>query len=406
MLASLKTSRLDKLSLLSPHWNMPYDPLLAWPLTGLPLSLWTSCVDLVRELARLVVEEAFNRNSQGRLRLLERALQYNEWILEHEPDPNVLEYADLRNQLSRIRLSSADLYALPFWNWSLVRTKSERGDLPIQRLSTAPVVLLIDDVISDADCAELATWQDGLYRPPPTLCVKAPAYWEKNFKLRAHDVWAKQGTVTCYSAKASSSVLSQIGYVSNYGLFEGIGTTGLPFVGSGLEALRKFDEFISVYIGLPREHAKQYDAVRYPKTIGYGGHVDCTSSLPRFPVNKERMVSALLYFSTTDGGETVFTKLGKKVEPKCGRLLIWQDLESDGSCNQLTFHEAAAVRNATKRILQGFYSVDADVAGRLRPPPPSSLPGYQPLSQVVYCPEATTNKCREQPMMGNMRPPT
>ena len=63
----------------------------------------------------------------------------------------------------------------------------------------------------------------------------------------------------------------------------------------------------------------------------------------------------LAYLSSPeDGGATSFPQLqGISVAPKCGRVLVWNNLDSQGRCDRRTVHEAQPVQGAVpKRIVQ------------------------------------------------------
>lgn len=55
------------------------------------------------------------------------------------------------------------------------------------------------------------------------------------------------------------------------------------------------------------------------------------------------------------GGETHFTNIGIKIEPKPGVLLIWNNALPDGSPNEDTIHAGTPVLKGTKYIITKWY---------------------------------------------------
>jgi len=56
-----------------------------------------------------------------------------------------------------------------------------------------------------------------------------------------------------------------------------------------------------------------------------------------------------------DGGATRFKLIGKTVQPQTGKLLMWNNLLSDGSPNGAALHQGMKVRRGTKYILTQWY---------------------------------------------------
>ncbi len=56
-----------------------------------------------------------------------------------------------------------------------------------------------------------------------------------------------------------------------------------------------------------------------------------------------------------EGGETNFPRLGLKVPPRRGTLLIWNNMRPDGSPNGETVHAALPVMRGTKYVLTRWY---------------------------------------------------
>ncbi len=82
---------------------------------------------------------------------------------------------------------------------------------------------------------------------------------------------------------------------------------------------------------------------------GYKNHTDCTEDEEK----RDRFATVLVYLQDVkEGGETKFPKLGISVRPKQGRLLLWNNMRPDGSCDPTSIHNAAKVVNGHKVIIQ------------------------------------------------------
>ncbi|MEL6877066.1 MAG: 2OG-Fe(II) oxygenase [Pseudomonadota bacterium] len=70
----------------------------------------------------------------------------------------------------------------------------------------------------------------------------------------------------------------------------------------------------------------------------------------------QRSWTAMVFLNTVEeGGETHFTKLGIKVEPKPGVLLLWNNALPDGSPNLDTLHAGTPVIKGSKYIITKWY---------------------------------------------------
>ena len=57
----------------------------------------------------------------------------------------------------------------------------------------------------------------------------------------------------------------------------------------------------------------------------------------------------------SQGGATAFNLLGLAIEPRLGRILIWNNMAADGSPNPWTQHEGQAVGEGSKYIVTKWY---------------------------------------------------
>lgn len=389
--ANTKRSRLEKLAVLSPRWNASAgDPLLAVSLdSSLPRWQVESCIKLAKRLARLVLIEARTHKLKRHAALIQRSWSYHMWVAEHEAYSGIERdhpgLQEVLEELKKIQFKPTKLAELAFWSKTavLLDPNDLSSKVTVQHVSADPPILVIDNVISKEECAEVVDWQKVLRQrmPPPWLCFESYETAQESVGLTSKDVWATNPKgYACFNDVVSSPLVSKLGYVHNFEIVEGMGAEGLPFGQDAAEPLRKLEEFLEHVLGLPRVHRQVFSAATYPRNGTYGSHVDCDAD-----GDTEAWLTTLFYLSDTEGGDTFFPLLNKRVSPRCGRVVIFPNVKPDGSCDMRTLHEAAVVRDGTKSIIQRWYSGSADPSLMMWEPPPSHLLGYRPFSQILAC---------------------
>ena len=74
------------------------------------------------------------------------------------------------------------------------------------------------------------------------------------------------------------------------------------------------------------------------------------------PHGGQRTWTAMIYLNDPGGGgATAFKLLGLAIEPRLGRILIWNNMALDGSPNPWTQHEGQPVGEGTKYIVTKWY---------------------------------------------------
>ncbi len=64
----------------------------------------------------------------------------------------------------------------------------------------------------------------------------------------------------------------------------------------------------------------------------------------------------MVFLNTVEeGGETHFTQVGVKLEPKPGVLLVWNNALPDGSPNPDTIHAGTPVIRGSKYVITRWY---------------------------------------------------
>jgi len=93
--------------------------------------------------------------------------------------------------------------------------------------------------------------------------------------------------------------------------------------------------------------------IKYSENDYYLPHLDSFGGVGEFPHSEagDRLISGILYLNDNYiGGETFFKSENIKVKGNQGDLLIWYNLNQDGSPNRNTLHEGLPVINGVKYI--------------------------------------------------------
>jgi len=70
----------------------------------------------------------------------------------------------------------------------------------------------------------------------------------------------------------------------------------------------------------------------------------------------QRSWTAMIFLNTVEeGGETHFTEVGVKVEPKPGVLMLWNNASPDGTPNEGTMHAGTPVIRGIKYVITRWY---------------------------------------------------
>eukprot|EP00794_Sanderia_malayensis_P003012 gene3012-3470_t len=151
-----------------------------------------------------------------------------------------------------------------------------------------------------------------------------------------------------------------------------------------------FEELLESATGLARSHGGKFQITSYEHGVGYKNHTDCVEDNEL----RDRFATVLVYLQDVKvGGETKFPQLGISVKPKRGRLIVWNNMRPDGSCDPTSIHNAAKVVDGRKVIIQRWYYYQNFYSLGKRPPEPE-LPKRQELQPCVLCDEYVQGSCR------------
>lgn len=109
--------------------------------------------------------------------------------------------------------------------------------------------------------------------------------------------------------------------------------------------------------GIPADHGEPIQGQRYAPGQEFKPHTDTFNpGGADYFINcadqGQRTWTAMLYLNQPeDGGATRFKAIGKTIRPETGKLLLWNNLNPDGSPNEATLHQGMKVRKGTKYIV-------------------------------------------------------
>ncbi len=118
---------------------------------------------------------------------------------------------------------------------------------------------------------------------------------------------------------------------------------------------------IADLLGVDRALGEPLQGQRYQPGQRFKGHVDFFYvDQPYWPEYSahggQRTWSAMIYLvPPARGGGTGFSLLDLEVEPRLGRILVWNNMAMDGSPNGWTLHSGEPVEKGTKYIVTKWY---------------------------------------------------
>ena len=143
--------------------------------------------------------------------------------------------------------------------------------------------------------------------------------------------------------------------------FEGVRTSYSCNLNSYDPLIVDVDARIAALLGIEKAHGEPLQGQRYQEGQQFREHADFFYIDEPYwaeyePHGGQRTWTAMIYLNEPDaGGATRFKLLDFEVEPKLGRILIWNNMALDGSPNPWTLHEGTAVERGTKYIVTKWY---------------------------------------------------
>jgi prolyl 4-hydroxylase len=143
--------------------------------------------------------------------------------------------------------------------------------------------------------------------------------------------------------------------------FEGVRTSYSCNLNTYDPLIVDVDARIAALLGIEKSHGEPLQGQRYQEGQQFREHADFFYIDEPYwaeyePHGGQRTWTAMIYLNEPEaGGATRFKLLDFQVEPKLGRILIWNNMALDGSPNPWTLHEGTAVERGTKYIVTKWY---------------------------------------------------
>lgn len=121
--------------------------------------------------------------------------------------------------------------------------------------------------------------------------------------------------------------------------------------------LKDIEKRIEALTGIPSENGEAFQVLRYSVGGEYKPHYDyfdrnSPGGSTHLKRGGQRVATVLLYLNTTEeGGETIFPKAGKRVNPTKGSAVLFYNCKPDGNEDPLSLHGGAPVRKGEKWIM-------------------------------------------------------
>ncbi len=125
--------------------------------------------------------------------------------------------------------------------------------------------------------------------------------------------------------------------------------------------IQPIDTGIADLLGIDPAHGETMQGQRYAPGQHFRAHHDyfheSESYWPRMvKEGGQRTWTAMIYLNdVTEGGATWFPQAGIKVAPRRGLMLIWNNMNPDGTPNELTIHEGMPVVEGVKYIVTKWF---------------------------------------------------
>ncbi|XP_002160179.1 uncharacterized protein LOC100198447 isoform X1 [Hydra vulgaris] len=249
-------------------------------------------------------------------------------------------------------------------------------------------VFIVDNFLSNLECDGISSVHLKVIKSaeafPPIFCFSGISSFRKylhdsGYKARVSENDFTEGT-TCINETFSENIRRKFKYSYSTSFYNGESEFS--------HSLQKRLESVS---NLLQTHGGKYQVTSYPEGVGYKSHTDC--SLDSKLLN-DRYATILIYLQDVkEGGETVFSKLGIKIKPKKGSLVIWNNMDDLGNCLLLSTHEASKVIKGKKYILQRWYYYKRFESLGLRLPEPR-LPNRKIGQPRITCDHYEEGSCR------------
>ncbi|WP_373684280.1 prolyl hydroxylase family protein [Sphingomonas sp. R-74633] len=135
------------------------------------------------------------------------------------------------------------------------------------------------------------------------------------------------------------------------------------------EEIWPIDDRIAHTLGIPPVNAETLQGQRYEPGQQFRAHCDYFHENAEYwermvETGGQRTWTAMVYLNDVEeGGATWFPRAGVRFKPKKGMMLIWNNMQEDGTPNYDTLHEGMRVIEGTKYIVTKWFRENAWIKG-------------------------------------------
>ncbi len=133
----------------------------------------------------------------------------------------------------------------------------------------------------------------------------------------------------------------------------------------------RIDDRIADVLGLPPANAETLQGQRYAPGQQFRAHCDYFHEGAEYwekmlEFGGQRTWTAMIYLNDVEeGGATWFPRAGVRFRPKKGLMVMWNNMNEDGSANYDTLHEGMRVIEGTKYIVTKWFRENAWIRGHV-----------------------------------------
>ncbi|UKK01260.2 procollagen-proline 4-dioxygenase [Theileria orientalis] len=114
------------------------------------------------------------------------------------------------------------------------------------------------------------------------------------------------------------------------------------------EIISKIERRVALVAGIDLNYLEKLVMVKYGPGDYFKQHHD----------GGFRSHTILLYLNDTNGGETVFPRIGISIKPMANSAVFWENLTSDGEMDHRLIHAGTTPKSGTKFVVNCFFNVE------------------------------------------------
>ncbi len=125
--------------------------------------------------------------------------------------------------------------------------------------------------------------------------------------------------------------------------------------------IKRIEKRMSDVMGIDNSFAETMQGQRYAVGQEFKPHQDFFHPAQEYwqkegPSGGQRSWTAMIFLNLPEeGGETEFPKIGIGIRPQPGMMLIWNNVNADGTLNYSTLHAGTPVAKGTKHVITKWY---------------------------------------------------